>query len=88
MLEGGYEKDRKDIGDYNFIKKSEPLKELNCYKCDSLIQDVPYYEQVEESINKSRLHAKTCEKCGINELDSLSSIEDFRGKLLCGKCRR
>jgi hypothetical protein len=82
----GYYTDRDGIGYYEFIEKSTPLKTLNCYKCKCLIKDVPYYEKIEEEINKRELNAKVCAICGIKDTEFMFPFKYKDGMLLCPKC--
>lgn len=91
--------DRKGISYFEFMKPQEPVKDLNCYKCNFLIEKVGYYTEIdvesnnyqikrEELINQNRL----CFIC--NKIETLDNLPIFgkvvlkqkNGKNLCQEC--
>jgi len=94
-----YEVDRKGIGAYYFTIPTEPIKDLNCFKCGFLIKKVGYYSDVDNDANKREIEreerikqGRICAECQqVEEMDFDARfgrviLKEKNGKNLCQKC--
>ncbi|HUT81371.1 MAG TPA: hypothetical protein VMZ29_09235 [Candidatus Bathyarchaeia archaeon] len=92
-----YEVDRKGIGYYDFTEPTEPIKDLNCFKCGYLIENVCFYSEIAIESNKREREKKIeqgriCSECQkVEEMDFLGMfgevvLKNKNGKNLCQEC--
>jgi hypothetical protein len=95
----GYSIDRKGLEGYDFSIPTEPIKDLQCYKCGYLIEKVGYYTEISLDSCKQDLErekaiedGKVCSKCNTVEgFDYCFGVEKVKlkikdGVFLCQKC--
>ena len=95
----GKTRDRKGIIYYEFEKPKEPIKDLNCYKCNFLLEKVGYYSEIAVEANKYQIRReelisqnRLCSIC--NKIETLDFVPLFgkvvlerkNGKNLCQEC--
>jgi len=80
--------DRKGMFSYTFKEKTDRGYTLRCFKCSYEINDVPYYEKVEKTINERKVSERICAECDKKEFASFRPVEyrEWNGKTLCLDC--